>query len=367
MKAAVCRRVGHIEIEELEDPHPQEGEVRLRIVATGVCGTDLSIFHGHLPSQYPIVLGHEGTGIVEEVGPGVQRLAVGDHVVCTIIAGCGLCAACSRGEPTLCEQIEFYTGKMFDGTTRLRCRGEAVHSLSYQASFAEQAIVPEVCAIKVRSDAPLDRIAGLAGGVSTGLGASMVRAPVQPGSSVVVIGAGGVGLSVLMGARLRGATTRIAVDVKPHKLEKARELELATHTIDSTSEDVVAAVVELTGGQGADFGFDAVGAEGTLESTVESVRAGGTAVAIGVAAAGSKFELSPSLLMRQRWVTGTFGGSIVPRHHIPQFVDLYMAGQLDLDGLMDARYSLKQVREALDDLEHGRITRGVISFGDDVL
>ncbi len=362
MKAAVCRRIDHVEIEELEDPHPLTGEVRLRMVATGVCGTDLSIFHGHLPSPFPIVLGHEGTGIVEEVGPGVRQLAVGDHVVCTIIAGCGLCAACARGEPTLCEHIEFYTGKMFDGTTRLRCHGEAVHSLSYQAAFAEQAIVPEVCAIKVRQDAPLDRIAGLACGVSTGLGASMVRAPVEPGSSVVVIGAGGVGLSVLMGARLRGATTLIAVDVKPHKLEKARELELATHTIDASSDDVVATVVELTGGRGADFGFDAVGAEGTLESTVESVRAGGTAVAIGVATAGRKFELSPSLLMRQRWLTGTFGGSIVPRHHIPEFVDLYIAGRLDLDSLMDARYSLNQIREAFDDLEHGRITRGVIGF-----
>ncbi len=362
MKAAVCRRMGHVEIEELDDPHPRQGEVRLRMVATGVCGTDLSIFRGHLPSQYPIVLGHEGAGVVEEVGPGVRQLAVGDHVVCTIIAGCGVCAACARGEPTLCEQIEFYTGKMFDGTTRLSCRGEAVHSLSYQASFAEQAIVPEVCAIRVRPDAPLDRVAGLACGISTGLGASMVRAPVEPGSSVVVIGTGGVGLSVLMGARLRGATTLIAVDVKKNKLERARELGLATHTVDASSDDVVAAVVEFTGGRGADFGFDAVGAQGAMESVVEAVRAGGTAVAIGVADLGRKLELNPSLLMRQRWVTGTFGGSIVPRYHIPEFVDLYMAGRLDLDSLMDARYGLDQVRSALEDLEHGRITRGVIQF-----
>jgi Zn-dependent alcohol dehydrogenase len=362
MRAAVCRGVGQIGVEELDDPHPLEGEVRLRMVATGVCGTDLSIYRGHLPIPFPVVLGHEGAGVVEEVGPGVRGLALGDHVVCTIIAGCGLCRACVRGEPTLCEQIVFYTGKMLDDTTRL-CRGhEAIHSLSYQASFAEQAIVPEACAVKVREDAPLEKVAGLACGVSTGLGAAMVRAPVAPGSSVVVIGTGGVGLSVLMGARLRGATQLIAVDVAAHKLEKARELGLATDLIDASKTNVVEAVQELTGGAGADYAYDAVGKGGSLETAIQASRAGGTVVAIGVGAAGSKIELDPSLLMRQRWLTGTFGGSLMPRHHIPEFVDLYMAGRLDLDGLMDAQYSLDQVGKALGDLEESRITRGVIRF-----
>ncbi len=362
MRAAVCRAVGEIGVEEIDDPHPLDGEVRLRMVATGVCGTDLSIYRGHLPVPFPIVLGHEGAGVVEEVGPGVRGLSAGDHVVCTIIAGCGLCRACVRGEPTLCEQIVFYTGKMLDDTTRL-CRGhEAIHSLSYQASFAEQAIVPEACAVKVREDAPLEKVAGLACGVSTGLGASMVRAPVAPGSSVVVIGTGGVGLSVLMGARLRGASRLIAVDVAAHKLEKARELGLATDLVDASTANVVEAVQDLTGGAGADYAFDAVGKEGTLETAIRASRPGGTIVAIGVAAAGSKVEIDIALLMRQRWITGTFGGSLMPRHHIPEFVDLYMAGRLDLDGLMDAQYSLDQVVEALSDLEKGRITRGVIHF-----
>jgi Zn-dependent alcohol dehydrogenase len=283
-------------------------------------------------------------------------------VVCTIIAGCGLCPACVRGEPTLCEQIVFYTGKMLDGTTRLCCGKEAIHSLSYQASFAEQAIVPEACAVRVRADAPLEKVAGLACGVSTGLGAAMVRAPVAPGSSVLVIGSGGVGLSVLMGARLRGATQLIAVDVAAHKLEKARELGLATACIDASQTDVVEAVRELTGGQGADFAYDAVGKGGSLEKAIQASRPGGTVVAIGVGAAGSKLEIDPGLLMRQRWVTGTFGGSLIPRHHIPEFVDLYMAGRLDLDGLMDAEYTLDQVGDALGDLEQSRITRGVIRF-----
>ena len=362
MRAAVCREVGQIGVEELDDPRPQAGEVRLRMVATGVCGTDLSIFQGHLPVPHPIVLGHEGAGVVEEVGPEVRGLAVGDHVVCTIIAACGLCPPCVRAEPTLCERTVFYTGKMRDDTTRLSCKGEPIHSLSYQASFAEQAIVPESCAVKVREDAPLERIAGLACGISTGLGASMVRAPVTPGSSVLVIGAGGVGLSVLMGAKLRGATTLIAVDVAAHKLEKAEALGLATHVVDGASTDVVKAVQDLTRGQGVDFAFDAVGASGTLENAIAAARAGGTVVAIGVAEAGRKISLDPSLLLRQRWVTGTFGGSLVPHHHIPSFVDLYMAGRLDLDGLMDAHYRLDQVEDALRDLERGRVTRGVIRF-----
>ena len=362
MRAAVCRGVGTIGVEELDDPHPQTGEVRLRMVATGVCGTDLSIFQGHLPVPFPIVLGHEGAGIVEEVGPGVRGLEVGDHVVCTIIAGCGLCRACARGEPTLCERIVFYTGKMQDGTTRLCCGSEAIHSLSYQASFAEQAIVPEACAVKVREDAPLDKVAGLACGVSTGLGASMVRAPVAPGSSVVVVGTGGVGLSVLMGARLRGATQLIAVDVMPHKLEKAQALGLATDVIDASKTDVVAAVQEYTGGAGADYAFDAVGKGDALATAIQASRAGGTVVAIGVGAPGAKIELDPSLLLRQRWVTGTFGGSLLPHHHIPGFVDLYMAGRLDLDGLMDAEYTLDQTGAALRDLAESRVTRGVICF-----
>lgn len=331
------------------------------MVATGVCRTDLSVFQGHLPSPFPIVLGHEGAGVVEEVGPGVRDLAPGDHVVCTIIAGCGMCAPCNRGEPTLCVRIAFYTGKMFDGTTRLTRGAEAIHSLSYQASFAEQAIVPEACAVKVRADAPLERLAGLACGVSTGLGASMVRTPVEPGSSAVVIGAGGVGLSVLMGARLRGATTLVAVDLSGAKLAKARAMGLATHTLQGEGAEVIEAVHDITRG-GADFAFDAAGVEGTLETALESARAGGSCVAIGVSGGGRRAAIDPSLLMRQRWLTGTFGGSIAPRHHIPLFVDLYMEGRLDLDALMDSHYCLDEVGRAFEDLEANAITRGVIRF-----
>jgi Zn-dependent alcohol dehydrogenase len=251
---------------------------------------------------------------------------------------------------------------MFDGTTRLSQRGEPIHSLSYQASFAEYAVVPERVAIRVRADAPLARLCGLACGVSTGLGAALLRAEVEAGSSVLVIGSGGVGLSVLMGARLRGAAQLIAADLAPQKLAKARELGLATDTIDVSREALIPRVRALTGGRGADYAFDAVGAPGTLEQAVEAIRAGGTAVVIGHAAGVVEATLDTTRLLRQKWVTGTFGGSIHARRHIPEFVELYLAGRLPLDALMDRSYALDELPAAFTDLDAGRITRGVVLF-----
>lgn len=362
MKAAVCREVRQIAIEELDEPSPGPGELKLRMVATGVCRTDLSIFQGHLPVPYPIVLGHEGVGVVEAVGAGVTRFAPGDSVVCSIIAGCGDCFQCLREASSLCENVTFYTGKMLDGTTRLSKGGEAIHSLSFQASFAEKAIVPERCAVGVRSDAPLEKLAGLACGVSTGLGASMVRDPIEPGANVLVIGTGGVGLSVLMGARLRGAARLIAVDVVPGKLDKARALGLATDTIDASKQDVVKAVRAITGGRGADHAFDVVGAPGTLEQAIEAIRPGGHVVVIGMTSGAVPASFTTSALLRQKTLTGTMGGSIEPRRHIPEFIDLHLAGRLDLACLMDKSYRLEDTGQALEDLEQGRVTRGVIRF-----
>jgi Zn-dependent alcohol dehydrogenase len=362
MKAAVLRELGKIAVEELDDPAPRAGEVKLRMVATGVCGTDLSVLHGHLAFPRPIVLGHEGAGVVVEVGPDVRELAVGDPVVCTIVPSCGTCHACLHGDTALCAETTIGSGKMFDGTTRLSRRGEPIHSLSYQSSFAEYAIVPERCAVRVRKDAPLERLCGLACGVSTGLGAALLRAEVAAGSAVLVIGAGGVGLSTLMGARLRGAALRIAVDVASAKLDKARATGLATHCIDSTREPLVETVRALTHGRGADTAFDAVGAPGTLELALEATRPGGTCVVIGHARGVVTATIDTTRLLRQRWLTGTFGGSIVAKRDIPAFVDLYLAGQLDLDGLMDAEYELDDIAAAFADLEAGRVTRPVVRF-----
>jgi S-(hydroxymethyl)glutathione dehydrogenase / alcohol dehydrogenase len=360
VKAAVLR--DRLAVEEIDDPTPRAGEVKLRMVATGVCGTDLSVARGHLPFPRPIVLGHEGAGIVVETGEGVRELAVGDPVVCTIVPSCGSCPSCLAGDTALCVETAIGTGRMLDGTTRLAKLGEPIHTLAYQSTFAEYAIVPERVAVRVRKDAPLERLCGLACGVSTGLGAALLRAEVEAGSSVLVIGAGGVGLSTLLGARLRGAALRIAVDVVPRKLEKALATGLATHAIDSSREPLLEAVRALTHGRGADAAFDAVGAPGTLELALEATRPGGTCVVIGHAHGVVTATIDTTRLLRQRWLTGTFGGSIVAKRHIPEFVELYLAGLLDLDALLDAEYALDEIVTAFADLEAGRVTRPVVRF-----
>ncbi|MFE2119686.1 alcohol dehydrogenase catalytic domain-containing protein [Rhodococcus aetherivorans] len=360
MRAAVSRRVGQIEIEELPDPRPRAGEVRVRLVSSGICHTDVSVLAGHLPSPRPIVLGHEGAGIVDEVGPGVEHLAVGDHVLCSIITSCHACYQCLRGEYALCECAVGFSGNMLDGTTRLRSRDEDVHTLFCQGSFAEYAVVPASAAVKIRPDAPLEKLAGLGCAWSTGLGAAIVRAEVRPGSNVVVIGAGGVGLAAMMGARAMGATSVIAVDLAEHKLARARELGLASHTISVSGPEAVAAIRDLTDGRGADYGFDAVGAQGTLETALQGIRPGGLAVAIGVMDASVTVTSDLFAFLMQKQLTGTYAGSIIPQRDIPAFVDLYMDGRLPLDSVIDATYGLDDVPKALGQLAANEITKGVV-------
>ncbi len=360
MKAVVCHAPGDVRVEEIDDPTPRAAEVKIKVVAVGVCHTDLNFTSGQVPVPYPIVLGHEAAGVVVEVGPGVSRVQVGDHVLCSIIGPCEHCFQCEHDDHALCENSPFFTGTMLDGTTRLSSNGSPIHTLHYQGSYAEYAVVPERFVVPIRKDAPLDVVCGLACGLSTGLGAAMVRAQVKPGSSVVVIGSGGVGLSTMMGAQFCGATTIIAVDRLANKLDKARSLGLATHTIDSSKSDTVAEVLALTGGRGADYGFDAAGANGTLDLIVASTRPGATCVVIGRALGLVEITLNTTALLRQRIVTGTYGGSILPRRDLPIFVDLFMQGRLDLAGILDTRYTLDEAPQALDDLHHGRITRGVI-------
>jgi S-(hydroxymethyl)glutathione dehydrogenase / alcohol dehydrogenase len=364
VRAAVCTAPNVMSVEDIDDPSPRHGEVKLRVVAVGVCHTDLTMYSGAIPPPLPIVLGHEAAGVVEEVGPGVTALRPGDHAVCSIIGPCHACFQCLDGSWGLCETAPLFTGKMLDGTTRLSQGGSPIHTLHYQGSFAEYAIVPERFLVPVRHDAPLDAVCGLACGVSTGLGAAMVRTPVVPGSSVVVVGAGGVGLSTMMGAKLRGASTVVALDIAPAKLDRALELGLATHAVDASSADAVEQVLALTRGRGADHGFDAVGVTGTLDQVIAATRPGATCVVIGRSMGAVEVNLDTRALLRQRTLTGTYGGSILPRRDIPTFVDLFLAGRLDLRGILDRHYRLDELPQALDDLHHGRVTRGVVVMGD---
>jgi len=365
VKAVVCHAPGDVRVEEIDDPTPLAGEVKIRVAAVGVCHTDLNFTSGAVPVPFPIVLGHEAAGRVVEVGPGVRDVRVGDHVLCSIIGPCEQCFQCLRDNPELCEETVFFTGRMIDGTTRLSKDGRPIHTLHYQGSYAEYAVVPERYVVPIRADAPLDVVCGLACGISTGLGAAMVRAAVQPGSSVVVLGSGGVGLSTMMGARFRGATTVVAVDTVARKVDKALSLGVATHGVDASAADPVAAVLELTGGRGADYGFDAVGMPGTLDQVVAATRPGAMCVVIGRSLGAVTITLDTTVLLRQRVITGTYGGSIHPRRHLPELVDLCMQGRLEIGGILDTRYRLDDAPQALDDLHHGRITRGVIVIDDE--
>ena len=362
MKAAVLRNVDELAIEEIDVPEPAAGEVLVRTVASGVCHTDLSLLRGLFPVPTPMVLGHEGAGIVEQVGAGVTGVDEGDAVVLSMMVACGACRACLRGEPAICERGmgTAMSGMMPDGTRRLRRGDQSYASCFCQSSLAEYAVAPARAVVPIRKDAPLDVVAVLGCGAMTGIGAVTRRARVQPGASVLVIGAGGVGLSSIMAARAVGATTIIAVDIVDEKLELAKDLG-ATHTVNSKSENVPAAVQQITD-LGVDHAFDAVGATGTLDVAFQSLRPGGEAIAIGAASITNVCTVDIYSLLLEKRLTGTYGGSIVPRIDIPAAVDLFMDGRLPLDRLVSHRYTLDRLAEVFDDMEAGRVGKAVVTF-----
>ncbi|HYH50245.1 MAG TPA: zinc-binding dehydrogenase [Acidimicrobiia bacterium] len=360
VRAAVVEGLNDIAVRELELAEPRAGEVLVRLVATGICHTDLSMLRGNLPVPMPFVPGHEGAGIVEAVGSGVTDITVGDHVVCSIVFSCGTCYTCSRHQlPCELGASVAFTGQMPDGTFRLRDGDRDVNHIFCQSSFATHTVVPAAAVAKVRADAPLDKVAALGCGVGTGLGAVINRARVTPGSSVLVLGAGGVGLAAMLGARLVGAAKVIAVDLADSKLDKAKTV-AADEVINPRTTDLSDAVDALTEGRGVDYSFDAVGAEGTLEDCFRATRPGGTCVAIGIMNATVSSPIDTYSLLMEKTLTGTFGGSISPKRDIPAFVELYMAGRLDLGALIDYECKLDGVAAALEDLERGAFTRAVV-------
>lgn len=362
MRAAVVREVGKIVIEELDRPEPGPGEVLVRLAATGVCHTDATALAGMLPVPLPAVLGHEGAGVVEAAGAGVSSVAAGDHVVLSITYGCGACFQCQQAAFGLCEtgMPHLMAGTMPDGTRRLQSGGEGINTFLFQSSFAEYAVVPASCAVRVRSDAPLEVAALLACGASTGYGAVVCRAAVRPGTSVLVVGTGGVGLSTIMAAKFAGATTIIASDTNPAALALAAELG-ATHPIlVSDTVNVIDEATKITG-RGVDYAFDAVGAPGTLESAFHATRNGGDVIAIGASNLMLTATVPLFSLIQQKRLTGTTNGSIRPHIDIPAALDAFMAGRLPLDRLITRRYDLDQIDTAFSDMA-GQPGRGVIVF-----
>ncbi|WP_020498668.1 zinc-binding dehydrogenase [Sciscionella marina] len=366
MRAAVLRDVGEVAIEEIDRPVPKMGEVLVKLAVTGVCHTDKTMAGGGIPAALPLVLGHEGAGVVAEVGPGVDSVQVGDHVVLSIVVSCGTCYQCQLGNLSICEVGSAMSpgGLMLDGTTRLTKGDEDLYSLLGQSSLAEYAVVSARSAVPVRKDVPLAAASLLACGAGTGYGAATRRAQVAIGSSVVVVGCGGVGLAAIMGARVRGATTIIAVDPNPVSRELAEKAG-ATHAFDPGKDRVLREVNAITG-RGADFGFDAVGAQGTVELAFQCVRPGGDVVAIGIDDATNEVELDLYSLLMQKRVTGTFAGSLIPQIDIPAALDLYADGKLPLDVLISETYPLDEVPRLLSPDHPLPPGRAVISFEGDL-
>ena len=366
MRAAVLEEFGKpLEVQELELTDPGPGEVLVRLVACGVCHTDLYTASGVDPSGYaPTVLGHEGAGVVEKLGPDVSLLAEGDHVVTLFSPQCGECVHCLDPRTNLCLAIREQQNKGFlpDGTTRLRRDGEEIRHFMGTSTFAEYTVMPEIALAKVNPEAPLDRACLFACGLSTGLGAAMITAKVQQGSTCVVFGAGMVGLGAVAGCRLQGAERIICVDLAEERLDLARG-QGATETMIG-GDDVVERIVAETGGFGADYTFEATGNVAVMRQAVEAARMGwGLCTVAGVAGKGETLDVVPRLLITGRRVAGSSFGGVKGREGVPKLVDRYMAGEIDVDPFISHRITLDDVNRGFELMEAQDGIRSVIEFG----
>ena len=359
MKAAVLREVGKpLVIEDVEISKPGPREVLIRTAAAGVCHSDLHFVEGSYPFRMPVVLGHESAGIIEEVGEQVSYVQPGDRVITCLSVFCGHCEYCLGGRPALCDGRE--TRRRSGEPSRLTKNGDRMYQFANLSSFAEQILTHEHAVVKIREDMPLDRAAIIGCGVTTGVGAALRTARVEPGSTVAVIGCGGVGLSVVNGAEIAGAGRIIAIDRIDSKLELARKFG-ATDVIDASQGDVVQKVQDLTQG-GVHYSFEAIGLKETAEQAWQMLRNGGTATVIGMIPLGQKIELHGADFLLEKRIQGSTMGSNRFRIDMPRFVDFYLAGKLKLDDLISHRISLDQVNDALDALKTGEVARQVIVF-----
>ena len=355
----MCHGFGEpLQIEEVELAAPGAGELRVRLAACAICQSDLHYLQGAWGGRLPAVYGHEAAGVVAEIGPGVAGLAVGDHVVVTLIRSCGTCPSCTHGEPALCST----TFPLDEPGPLTALDGSAITQGLRTGAFAEEVVVDASQAVVIPVEIPLDSASLLACGVITGFGAVVNTAAVTPGASVVVIGTGGVGLNAVQGAVFAGATTIVAVDLSAAKLETAACFG-ATHTVDSGREDVVAAVSALTGGHGADYVIVTVGASGVVEQGRLALRRGGTMVIVGMPAAGVTASIDPGAIANDgQRILGSKMGSARVAVDIPNLVGLYRDGRLKLDELISGRYPLTRINDALAASADGTAIRNVIVF-----
>lgn len=359
MKAAVCYEFGQpLVVEDVEIDPPRQGEVKVRIVAASICHSDVHLIRGEWGGTLPVVAGHEAAGIVEDVGDGVKEAQPGDLVVVSLLRSCGRCFYCSVGAAQHCAG-----DYALNRESRLHAPGGAPIAQGINCgAFAEYAVVDQSQVVRVPSEMPLDRAALLACGVITGVGAVVNIVGVRAGSSVAVIGTGGVGLNAVQGAALAGANPIIAVDRLDNKLAAARDFG-ATHTVNAERDDARSLVRELTQGRGADAVFVTVGSTAAMDLGLKLVRKAGTVGLVGIPESSARLPLNvESLVLGGRGVVGCFMGATRPAVDIPRLVDLYQNGRLKLDELITARYPLERINEAIEAMERGEALRNVIMF-----
>jgi S-(hydroxymethyl)glutathione dehydrogenase/alcohol dehydrogenase len=359
MKAAVLREVNKpLAIEEVSHGKPGPREVLIRTAAAGVCHSDLHFQNGSYPYPLPSVLGHESAGIVEQVGSAVTYVKPGDHVITCLSAFCGHCEPCLTGHMSLCDREGL--DRDASDAPRLSANGQPIFQFLNLSSFAERMLVHEHAIVKIRPDMPLDRAALIGCGVTTGVGAVIHTAKVEPGSTVAVIGCGGVGLSCINGAAIAGAGRIIAVDALASKLDLARKFG-ATDVVNAKEKDAVGEVLAMTSG-GVHYSFEAIGLKATTEQAFQMLRKGGTATVIGMIPYGTKIELHGADFLFERKIQGSNMGSNRFRVDMPRFVDFYLNGKLHLDDMISGRIKLKDVNDAMNALKKGEVARSVIVF-----
>ena len=360
MKAAVSRGVGkRLEVEDVDVDKPIGHEVLVRMAATGVCHSDLHFVEGLYPSEFPNILGHESAGVVEAVGEHVHYVEPGDHVISCLSVFCGHCEQCVTGHLVNCERRED-VNRRDDEPPRLSQNGEPITQMMNLSSFAEYMLIHEHALVKIRKDMPLDRAALIGCGVTTGVGAVHNTARIEVGSTVAVIGLGGVGLAAVNGAEISGAGRIIAIDTVGSKLNIAK-LFGATDVIDASKDDPVEAVKEMTGG-GVHYSFEAIGLKKTSEQAFQMLRNGGTATVIGMVPVGHKVEVEGSELLAEKKLQGSNMGSNHFRVDMPHYIDFYLAGKLKLDEMISQRIRLDQINEAFAAMKAGEVARSVIMF-----
>lgn len=358
MKAVVVNEIDDFGVTDVELDAPKAGEVLVKMKATGVCHSDLSIANGTIPAPLPSVLGHEGAGIVEQVGEGVTNVVPGDHVAISFIPSCGSCFHCLRKESYLCNVAQ-QDGNLFDGTTRVHKNGKDIFVMSFVGLMAEYAVVPSACVISIDKQFDFKAAALVGCGVSTGVGAVIKTADVPIGATVAVFGCGGVGLNVVQGARLAGAAKIIAVDLSTEKMEMAREFG-ATDTVDPQA-DAIKQIFEMTDGLGVDYAFEVVGNGKLVEQCIKATRKGGNIVVVGVGRLDDKFSIrQPIMVFTAKTLMGSMYGGVNFKTDFPMYLELYRQGRLDLDSLVSKTYTLDEAMAAFEDLEKGSNARGVI-------